>query len=113
MLDSQVHLTSKDSDFVPVAGLPQEDRYFAYNARVNAGFSPTEEVIDRARASRGEDYRLETEGENPVEGLRRGGDGRTRGYSDVDELRAKLKNLEAGHPPDEEGPGSGHVIGSE
>lgn len=35
--------------------------------------------------------------------------GATRGYSDVDELRAKLKNLEAGGKD----PSSGHVISSE
>lgn len=82
VLDSQVQLTSRDSDFVPVSSLPQDDRYFAYNSQVNAGGTPSEEVIDMNRQANGRDYRLETEGDNPVEGLRLGGDGRTRGYSD-------------------------------
>ncbi|HEX2560276.1 MAG TPA: hypothetical protein VHK87_09360, partial [Phenylobacterium sp.] len=80
--DGQVHLTSKDSDFVPVGSLGQEDRYFAYNSRVNQGGTPSEQVIDMNRQANGRDYRLETDGDNPVEGLRQGGDGRTRGYSD-------------------------------
>ena len=82
ILDEQVHLTSKDSDFVPVTSLGQEDRYFAYNSRVNQGGTPSEDVIARNREANGREYRLETEGDNPVEGLRREGDGRTRGYSD-------------------------------
>jgi hypothetical protein len=70
VLASQVNLTSKDSDFVPVATLPADDRYFVYQRRVNGDFSPTEEVIAANKQKNGEDYRLETEGPHPVEGLR-------------------------------------------
>jgi hypothetical protein len=70
ILETQVNLTAKDSDFVPVATLPEDDRYFLYQRRVNGDFSPTEEVIHANRKQNGRDYRLETEGPNPVEGLR-------------------------------------------
>jgi hypothetical protein len=70
VLASQVNLTSKDSDFVPVAMLPADDRYFVYQRRVNGDFSPTEELIAANKQKNGEDYRLETEGPHPVEGLR-------------------------------------------
>ncbi|MEN2977729.1 hypothetical protein P7L78_02175 (plasmid) [Tistrella bauzanensis] len=69
VLARQVDLTSKDSAFVPVADLPDNDRYFKWNRTVNAKGVPTEDVIDRARRDGGE-YRLETEGPHPVEALR-------------------------------------------
>jgi hypothetical protein len=70
VLATQIDLTAKDSDFVPVATLPEDDRYFAYQKRVNGAWSPTEEVIRANREKNGFDYRLETEGPNPVDGLR-------------------------------------------
>lgn len=71
VLADQVELTSKESEFVPISSLPQDDRYFAYNGTVNTGWIPTEDVIAQTIEARGEDYRLETEGPNPVPGLRR------------------------------------------
>jgi rubrerythrin len=71
VLASQVELTSKESEFVPVSALKQDHRYFDYNATVNAGGVPSEEVIARTIEARGDEYRLETEGPNPVPGLRR------------------------------------------
>ena len=38
---------------------------------MNAGWVPTEDVIAQTIEARGEEYRLETEGPNPVPGLRR------------------------------------------
>jgi hypothetical protein len=70
ILENQVNLTAKDSDFVPVATLPDDDRYFLYQKNVNGDFSPTEEVVRANKKQNGRDYRLETEGPNPVEGLR-------------------------------------------
>jgi hypothetical protein len=70
ILASQVNLTAKDSDFVLVSTLPEDDRYFLYQRSVNGDFSPTEEVIRANKEKNGRDYRLETEGPNPVEGLR-------------------------------------------
>jgi len=71
VLASQVDLTSKETEFVPVSSLQPNDRYFAYNGNVNAGWVPTEDVIAQTIKTRGEEYRLETEGPNPVPGLRR------------------------------------------
>lgn len=71
VLADQVELTSKESEFVPISSLPEDDRYFAYNGTVNTGWIPTEDVIAQTIEARGEDYRLETEGPNPVPGLRR------------------------------------------
>jgi hypothetical protein len=56
---------------VPVSSLQPDDRYFAYNGTVNAGWVPTEDVIAQTIEARGDEYRLETEGPNPVPGLRR------------------------------------------
>ena len=70
VLAAQIDLTAKDSDFVPVATLPEDDRYFAYQKRVNGDWSPTEDVIRANKEKNGCDYRLETEGPNPVDGLR-------------------------------------------
>jgi hypothetical protein len=70
VLAAQIDLTSTYSDFVPVATLPADDRYFAYNARVNQAGSPTDDVIRQNVAKNGAEYRLETEGPHPVPGLR-------------------------------------------
>ncbi|HEY8518936.1 MAG TPA: hypothetical protein VIN61_02555 [Gammaproteobacteria bacterium] len=71
VLENQVDLTAKHSDFVPVATLPEDDRYFQYQRRVNGDWVPTEEVIKENAAKNGEEYRLVTEGPHPVHGLRR------------------------------------------
>ncbi|HEX6999624.1 MAG TPA: hypothetical protein VF322_15905 [Gammaproteobacteria bacterium] len=71
VLENQVDLTSKHSDFVPVATLPEDDRYFRYQRRVNGDWVPTEEVIKENTAKSGEEYRSTTDGPHPVPGLRR------------------------------------------
>lgn len=70
VLESQVDLTSKDSDFVPVSSLSEDDRYFEYQRTVNGDWIPSEAVI-RENAARNGEYRLQTEGPHPVPGLRR------------------------------------------
>jgi hypothetical protein len=70
VLGSQVDLTSKGPQFVPVTELPEGDQFYQYNSTVNAGWCPSEAVIAETIASKGEEYRLETEGPNPVPGLR-------------------------------------------
>jgi hypothetical protein len=70
ILATQIDLTAKDSSFVPVATLASDDRYFDYQRRVNGDWVPTEEVIRMNAEKNGEEYRLETEGPNPVAGLR-------------------------------------------
>jgi rubrerythrin len=54
--------------------LPQDHRYFDYQRVVNAGGAPSELVIERHREKFGQEYRLTTEGEHPVESLREDGD---------------------------------------
>lgn len=70
VLAAQVDLTSKESEFVPLADLPKNHRYFEYQKVVNEGGVPSEQVIEEMLRKTGGDYRLETEGPNPVEGLR-------------------------------------------
>jgi len=70
VLAKQIDLTSKDSAFVPLAQVPESDRYFEYQKTVNAGRVPSEAVIEDAKRDLGAEYRLETEGPNPVPGLR-------------------------------------------
>lgn len=71
VLAEQVDLTAKESEFVPIADLPGDHRYFAYQSVVNEGGVPSEQVIEEARSQLGEDYRLQTEGGHPVPGLKR------------------------------------------
>jgi hypothetical protein len=59
VVGSQVDLTAWDSIFLPVSELPEGHRYFAYQARVNSGGAPTEEVIRRHRQEFGTEYRRE------------------------------------------------------
>jgi rubrerythrin len=70
VLTTQIDLTAKHADFVPVSTLPPDDRYFQYQRSVNGSWVPTEEVIRLNVEKNGEEYRLETEGPNPVAGLR-------------------------------------------
>ncbi|CAA7625869.1 hypothetical protein [Magnetospirillum sp. UT-4] len=71
ILADQVDLTAKGSQFINIAELPVDDAYYAYQARVNEGGCPTEQVIAETASAKGDEYRLETEGEHPVPGLRR------------------------------------------
>ena len=56
---------------MPVGDLPRDDRYFDWQSQANNGWTPTEEVIGQNKQKNGEDYRIETEGQHPVPGLRR------------------------------------------
>jgi rubrerythrin len=69
VLAAQIDLTAKGPDFVSVDELDDEHRYFEYQAAVNEGMVPSEEIIAQARQSLGEDYRFESEGPHPVPGL--------------------------------------------
>lgn len=69
VLESQVDLTALESEFISLEDLPKNHRYFDYQKTVNAGGVPSEQVIEEMRRAGGEDYRLETEGPNPVPGL--------------------------------------------
>jgi hypothetical protein len=77
---NQVELTAWDSEFLPISALPEGHRYFAYQARVNQGGVPSEQVIERHRAEFGDEYRLEVEGAHPVASLQPGGPHEEFGY---------------------------------
>ncbi|WP_395671916.1 hypothetical protein [Phenylobacterium sp.] len=94
VLADQIELGSYDSEVMPVANLPSQHRYFDYQAAVNAGGSPTEEVIRRHREEFGSEYRFETEGPNPVPGLREDKDGEEIAYARI--VRERVGSLEAG-----------------
>ncbi|MGE5506841.1 MAG: hypothetical protein ACM31L_20650 [Actinomycetota bacterium] len=71
VLASQLDLTAKDVNIVPLADIGRDDRYFAYRGAVNGNTAPpTEAIIDDHRQQTGTDYRLETEGPHPVDWLR-------------------------------------------
>jgi hypothetical protein len=70
ILASQVDLRTDGVDYVDVDDLPSDHRFFEYQEKVNAGGSPSEQVIEMNRAKNGREYRDETEGESPVIDLR-------------------------------------------
>ena len=71
VLKAQIDLTADETRFIPITDLPPNHRYFDYQAKIHGDWCPTEAVIETAIERNGEEYRLETEGENPVPGLRR------------------------------------------
>lgn len=83
----QVDLTAWDAVFTPVTALPDEHRYFAYQARVNAGGVPSEQVIDRHRAEFGCEYRDE-DAQHPVPSLQETGPHEELGYWQATRIHA-------------------------
>lgn len=79
--------TGYDSEFVPIESLNQGHRYFDYNGLVNAGGSPTEDVI-RAKNEDGGEYRFATDGEHPNESLREIGTGERTTYAQAVQLQS-------------------------
>jgi hypothetical protein len=73
VLASQYDLRTDGVDYVRLDELPDDHRYFRYQEIVNAGGTPSEQIIDQDRAERGTEYRDETEGENPIDELRPAG----------------------------------------
>lgn len=63
VLTSQISLISDGPDFVSVDTLPEDHRYFRYQAMVNQGIVPSEQVILDYTDLRGHDYRFATEGD--------------------------------------------------
>lgn len=72
ILASQVELTARENEYVPVSSLPKDHRYHSHQEMVNDGgaTAPSVVVIDRHIRENGLDYRFESEGAHPVEGLR-------------------------------------------
>jgi hypothetical protein len=69
ILASQYTLRTDGLEYVPVDELPENHRFFSFQARVNGGGAPSEMVIDEERAENDVDYRDETEGANPISEL--------------------------------------------
>ncbi|MFW6324607.1 MAG: hypothetical protein ACOC0U_06030 [Desulfovibrionales bacterium] len=70
ILAEQADWTAKDTQFVPVADLSSDDRYFEHQQKVNHGPVPSQEVISEYIEKNGKDYRLEIAGPHPVERFR-------------------------------------------
>jgi hypothetical protein len=71
VLETQIPLTAKETEFVPTDKLDGNHRYFKYQKSVNgAEASPTEALINSHRLQEGTDYRVESEGPHPVDWLR-------------------------------------------
>jgi hypothetical protein len=70
VLAETVDLRTDGTDYVPIDELPEDHHYFAFQATVNAGGAPSEQVIVEMRAQKDRDFRDETEGHNPVPDLR-------------------------------------------
>ncbi len=70
VLATQIELRTDGLDYVPVNDLPDDHRYFRYQALVNAEGSPTESIIDAVHAQKSHEYRFESGCEHPVESLR-------------------------------------------
>lgn len=73
--------TSYDSQFVDVDELPRDHRYFEYQRKVNAGGTPSEQVIERHRREKGSEYRVESAGPHPLEALREQGSHESFSYT--------------------------------
>ncbi len=72
IIAAQTNWTGDGADYVPVEDLPKSHRFFKYQKKVNAdGSVASQQVIsEHIENNGGEDYRLETEGEHPVDELR-------------------------------------------
>lgn len=68
ILETQTDLTTRDTEFVPMSKLPNNDRCFEYQKIVNGGeYVPSETVIGQHIREKKHDYRLETQGQHPVQ----------------------------------------------
>ena len=70
VLERTVDLRPDGLGYADVHDLPADHRSLQYQAKVNAGGEPGEQVIEMNRAKNGREYRDETEGENPIIDLR-------------------------------------------
>ncbi len=66
IIAAQTDLRLDGLDYTPVDELPDDHRFFTFQAIVNSGGTPSERVIDQNRAQSGDEYRDETEGPHPI-----------------------------------------------
>lgn len=70
VISSQVNYTGDKSEMVPLRNAESKDRYFQFQNMVNSGeFIPSQNVISSSIQRNGQDYRIETNGPNPVQYL--------------------------------------------
>ncbi len=94
VLRRTVDWTGFDAQFVPVDDLPPDHRFFAYQNVVNEGGVPIEQVIERRRSEKGDEYRLATDGDHPVEALCEDGPHEKLGYYRAGRTSAPSRVLE-------------------
>jgi hypothetical protein len=70
VLATQIDLRKNGTDYVPLAELPPDHRYFELQRAFQTASAPSERVIDETRSARSAEYRDETNGEHPVPDLR-------------------------------------------
>lgn len=72
VLAAQTNLTADGTEFVPMDSLAKDHRWHQYRSQVNGDDTqtPSELVINRHREAKGDEYRLETDGDHPVDWLR-------------------------------------------
>jgi hypothetical protein len=70
VLETQVDLTARDTEYVPARQLPAGSRYHRYQEAVNAGGNPSQQVIEENIKMNGREYRFESEGPHPVKEYR-------------------------------------------
>ncbi len=70
VLAEQEGLSADGPDFVPRGKLGRDSRFRQFQDQVNSASVPSREVVARHIRKDGRDYRLETEGQHPVERLR-------------------------------------------
>ncbi|KMQ50061.1 hypothetical protein CHISP_3015 [Chitinispirillum alkaliphilum] len=67
IISSQMHFTGDQTRFVPMKQAESKERFENYQDQVNMGlYIASQKVVQNAIDAHGQDYRVETEGENPV-----------------------------------------------
>lgn len=70
VLAAQVDLRTDGLDYVREGDLPDDHRFFRFQRTMNGGGVPSEQIVELDRERRGQEYRDETDGANPIPELR-------------------------------------------
>ncbi|HNR14367.1 MAG TPA: hypothetical protein PKM59_13760 [Thermodesulfobacteriota bacterium] len=73
ILATQTDYNAHGVEFVPADRIPDDANYHKYQAMVNSGGTPSEQVIEDQARRTGEEYRQELRGPHPVERFRSSG----------------------------------------
>ncbi len=66
VLASQVDLRTDGLDYVPLADLPKDHRYFTIQRTYETATAPSERIVDLDRSERGREYRDQPDGDHPI-----------------------------------------------